>query len=925
MNSLGPVIWLLAVILSLSVIGGGECSDYRLSRNVLPTFYDLTISLRGDAENPEEIFDGEVKITLHALQANVQQITLHKDNIDILSNAQLYNDAGLIVEDIVNTSMTYKQETQQLTLHLEQPLVAMQSYVLLFKYTGIVRTDMTGLFSASYIEEQTGKTKWMALTQMQRLNARLVFPCFDEPALKAKFQVHIGRPNGLNAISNTKLLETTDDGHNRFVDHFDVTPLMSTYLLAFMISDYKARGNLSDFAVVSRPDYYNKTQFSYQVGQQVMSAFGKLFHQPYPDLGNQALLYASSPRFPHNGMENWGLILYKDAVLVQDPGYTDGWEDQEYCIRILAHETSHMWFGNSVTFKWWSYFWLNEAFARYYEYFMAHQLYPEYQLDEQFVVRQLQMIFATDAIATAQPMTSSEESIQTPSEIGWKFSSIAYAKGASIVRMWHNAMGAEKFENAIGNYLKEHHLGNTEPNDLFAHLKENWAAHETLDLDEFFYDFTEQVGYPMIIVNISQDHQIITLRQKRFLLNPGDGSDADIRYTVPITYTTNLSPNFQNLTPEMYFEKSRDMVNLNFNDPIEWIVLNLRQSNYHRVFYDTELLNRIQGALTKTGHSGIAVENRAAFIDDLFNFASIGSIDYVEVFQFMEYMSIETDYIPWYAAFLGMTRVAKRLTPEQLPNFNKYLSDITDAVYKKLGVSWSSKDKVLDVYNRNKQVAWLCKYQSEDCNNQVWEKFEAESEKPSPDYRETFYCAASRSGGYERVLEFYEKEVDPSTRELLWRAASCTREYGKHYHDKILGNALSVSLKTIGLAQLYEQNPDLVTPIFKMMTEDITQLANSLDSWQKTAQALSDLADYFTTREQQTLFSQFIEESHMLFGSSSDILRKAMTTVDSNLEWAELRLGPLGNYLIERNSAGELAVAATMLLLISTFLSLWAI
>ena len=60
--------------------------------------------------------------------------------------------------------------------------------------------------------------------------------------------------------------------------------------------------------------------------------------------------------------------------MAQEPDYTDGWSDKQYTITILTHETSHMWFGNSVTFKWWSYFWLNEAFARYYQYFLTHEV-----------------------------------------------------------------------------------------------------------------------------------------------------------------------------------------------------------------------------------------------------------------------------------------------------------------------------------------------------------------------------------------------------------------------------------------------------------------------------------------------------------------------------------------------------------------------
>ncbi|XP_032291603.1 membrane alanyl aminopeptidase [Drosophila virilis] len=915
MNSFGPGNWLHVGLLSLiALFAGVGCANYRLEGNVLPTFYNLTISLRGDANNPGTTFDGEVQITLHAVQTDVQHITLHKDDIEIADGAWLYNDTGDLLEDIAQSSLTYDQPTQQLTVHLAQTLTLNRNYTLHFKYIGQVQSGMTGLYSASYVEQQTGQTKWMLLTQLQRINARLVFPCFDEPAFKARFQLHIGRAGGVNATSNTKLIETIDEGNNRFTDHFDVTPPMSTYLLAFMVSEYRARGNISEIAVITRPEDYNKTEFSYNVAKSVLDAYGDLFQHSYKDLGNQILLHATTPRFPHNGMENWGLIIYKDTVLEHEPYYTDGWNDKEHTIRIPAHETSHMWFGNSVTFSWWSYFWLNEAFARYYEYFMAHQLHPEYQLDEQFVVRQLQLIFATDARASTQPLTSPEASIQTPSQIGYKFSSITYAKGASIVRMWRNAMGGANFDTAIRTYLEQHHLGNTEPKDLFTHLKTSWPA-VNISLDQFFYDFTEQVGFPTIMVNISWEHSTITLRQRRFLLNPSDGSDANLRYTVPITFATNLSPNFQNLTPYTYFDKSVDFVQLSLPEPIDWIVFNLKQSNYYRVYYEPSLLNRIQVALTKSNHSEIAVENRAAIINDLFNFAYIGMLDFADIFKFLEYMSGEVDYVPWYAAYEGMARVAKRLPTEHLSNFGKYLGDITASVQKSLGVSLRANDTVLDVYNRNKQVAWLCRYQDQNCNSKVREKFESSSEQLSPDYRETFYCAASRSGSYARILEYYANETHPTERELLWRAASCTRDYRTHYQKEILGNANSVSLKMVGLAQLYEQNPDMITQIFLTVTENITQLATALDSWPKTAEALASMSDYFTTRTQQQLFSTFIDENQNLFGSSAETLTEALSNVDKHVSWTVENLGKLIAFLGQRNSAAGLTLVSALLVM----------
>ncbi|KAH8382809.1 hypothetical protein KR009_005331 [Drosophila setifemur] len=813
-------------LLLFYLISAAHCADYRLDGSVVPSAYNLTIGVLRDSTQPT-LFDGEVSIALRVVSSvEVQQITLHADTLEI-SECRLLDATGAQVEAIDTGRLIYEASTQQVTVPLTQALEVGKEYGLEFKYTGRIRTDMSGLFSASYAEEGTNATKWLAVTQMQRINARYVLPCFDEPAMKAKFQLQIIRPKEYQAIANTKLRETTDAGQDRFTDHFEETPAMSTYLLAFIIAEYSARGNVSEFSVLSRPEFYNNTEFSYQVGQRVVPAFGDLFQLPYTELGNEVLQYASSPRFPHNGMENWGLIIYSEAVLVQIPDYTDDWSHKEFAARIIAHETSHMWFGDSVTFSWWSYFWLNEAFARYYEYFMAHQLYPEYHLDEQFAVRQMQLIFAMDAKNSTQPMTSPEGDIQTPSQIASKFSSIAYAKGASIVRMWRNCMGAENFDTAIRNYLKQYHLSNTEPNNLFYHLYEQWPTSQYVNLEHFFADYTEQVGYPMLMVNATRENHVVNVEQKRFLLNPEDGSNATLKYTVPITYATNLEPNFHNLTPAMYLHKPTNILQLYFEDPIDWIVLNLRQSNYQRVLYDPTLLKGLQVALSATNHSGIPVENRAQIIDDLFNFARVGYIDYAEVFEFLEYLKDELDYVPWYAVFEGLQLVAKRFTPEQLPHFSLYLSDTTNAVFSRLGVDWSDEDTPLEVANRNNVVTWLCRYQASGCRYQIYAMFSSSGwRKPTPDYRQTYYCAVSSEyAGLTLVYGLYYLEKRASEKELYWSAMGCTRSYDTFYYNMILNPASTVQEKKIGIARLYEQNPDLVQPIFELISEDITQLS----------------------------------------------------------------------------------------------------
>lgn len=381
---------------------------------------------------------------------------------------------------------------------------------------------------------------------------------------------------------------------------------------------------------------------------------------------------------------------------------------------------------------------------------------------------------------------------------------------------------------ALYNYHSfSSHLTNTVPYNLFYHLFEHWPKNQDVDLVDFLTDYTEQVGYPMIIVKALQGNKVVTVEQSRFLLNKDDGSNATLKYTVPITFTTNLERDFYNLTPYKYLHKTVNVLWLDFNSPIDWILFNLRQSNYQRVFYDDTLREGLLLALSATNHSGIPVENRAQIIDDLFNFAQAQYVDYADVFRFLEYLAKEVEYVPWYAVYENLNTVAKRLTPEQLPDFRIYLSSITTAVFEKLGVGWNAQDTPLDVANRNKLIKWLCRYQASNCRPKVNVQFVRGHEVPSPDYRETFYCAASGAdyNSYTMLWGQYYLENRTSEKNMLWAAISCTRDYETHYHKMIISGTESVEQKKIGIARMYEENPDLVQAIFEMITENIMELA----------------------------------------------------------------------------------------------------
>ncbi|XP_037943910.1 membrane alanyl aminopeptidase-like [Teleopsis dalmanni] len=882
--------------------------NYRLSNDIIPEAYNITIKPYLLVEDEENLFkyEGEIQIKLHAIVSEVREITLHKGIGVILTAAAFYDSTNKKIYLNIE-SFVFDQVTDKLTIRLDNALTVNAAVTLHFEFNGKIRTNLTGLYRTKYIDENEN-LKWIAATQMYTINARTVFPCFDEPALKAKFRMQISRPKEFNSVFNTRLIKTEVDGENRYMDYFEETPLMSTYLVAFIVSDFVTTGN-TDFSIITRSAYKNYTGFSFEVGLKAVAAYDNFTQLPYKDLGNTILQNAGSPDLPYNAMENWGLVIYKESVLVNEPGYTDGWANKQYTLTVLVHEIAHMWFGNSVTFAWWSYFWLNEGFARYYQYFMAHELYPEYQLDQQFVINQMHFIFGIDAVNTTQPLTIPEGSVQSPSEIENTFSIIAYAKGASIIRMIRNLMGSDNFDNAIRQYLKENHLKNVRPQDLFTRLKAHWPTDQVLNLDNFFYDWTEKVGYPYVFVRLDNNGSDVYIEQHRFLFDPIEGSNPNLYYTIPITFTTDKQKNFNDLKPKFYMDNSGISASRSLEDNAEWIIFNLQQSNYYRVLYEEKILINIRKALLQKNHSDIPVINRAQLVDDLFNFARNGSVSYDRVIQFMEYLAFETEYLPWYAAFSGFEHVAKRLPLKRQKDFGDFLKEITEAVYKKLG--FVNKDNtILDVYNRNKVINWVCKYGIEDCNKIAQAQFDNvinTNVKPSADFRETLYCSAVRSSSYryyETLFNWFTAENVTTEKELLARSQGCTRLHYKAHFERIMKRAIPGDYRVMTLKSLYGENPENVEPVFDLMLYDIEELSKTLGGWPVVADVISDIADYFTTIEQQRKLETFVKNKGELFGTSKVTLDRAVNKVASNLLWTENNFGVLYTYFDERDNAG---------------------
>lgn len=414
-------------------------------------------------------------------------------------------------------------------------------------YHGHLNENMQGAYLSTY--EYKGKTEVIVATQFESHYAREAFPCIDEPGAKAVFELTITTTDDKDLIlANTPVLDKKD---NKTI--FEPTPRMSTYLLAWVIGRFhgktikNAHGvEITTYATLAQD--LGAVDYANEIAAKSLEFYDDNFGVPYP---LKKLDQVALPDFEAGAMENWGLVTYRESMLLAGKNATLG--TKKGVALTVAHELSHQWFGDLVTMEWWDDLWLNESFASVMEYYAVDYIHPEYKIFEGFFTGDCYAALMRDAYTDVQ---SVHQDVKDPAEIATLFDgAIVYSKGARLMLMLIRLMGWEEFCKGIRDYFEKYKYQNTVGDDLWAALK----PYAEFDPGKLMHAFIDKPGYPVITDG----------KQKRFLL---DGPMLDESWPLP-EITEDMSGHYVlNLSEEEFKNKLAEFDNLGLEEKIRLLI-----------------------------------------------------------------------------------------------------------------------------------------------------------------------------------------------------------------------------------------------------------------------------------------------------------------------------------------------------------------
>ncbi|MCE9517871.1 M1 family metallopeptidase [Candidatus Nomurabacteria bacterium] len=641
-----------------------------LPSHIIPKSY--TLEIKSDLE--AFTFAGHEIISI-IVDKPTKEITLHSKDINIETVKIIQ---GKAMQFAVKIAYDTKKET---ATFIFKDIIKKGKAELSIVFDGIINETLRGFYRSKYTID--AETKHIATTQFEATDARRAFPCFDEPAQKAIFNVTLIVPGTHTAISNTLPESIAEHEAGYKIIKFAPTPIMSTYLLAFIIGEFEwIEGRTKDnvqVRVFTTKGKKHQAKFSLDVAIRSIEFYNDYFNIPYP---LPVLDLIAIPDFESAAMENWGAITFRESALLVDIK-NSSLSNKQWVAIVIAHEIAHQWFGNLVTMQWWTDLWLNEGFASYMENVCVDHMFPEWHVWDLYLADRYAVALRLDALANSHPI---EVTVHHPDEINEIFDMVSYAKGSAVIRQLADYLGFEKFREGLRYYLKKHSYKNTETTDL-------WFAFEKASgkpVRKIMESWTKKTGYPL--VTLVKSKKGYTAKQERFFSSrisaKENKNSQNTIWQIPFKYESN-----NEILKVLATTKSVPLIGTSIGK------VNHGEGSFMRTRYDADTLARLKEEI----HNGkLGVHDRLGIIRDLFALAEGGYIPTTEALEFSLAYKNEKEYIVWSELASGIARVANIISNESfLSLYKSYMHSLFGPLSERMGFDKKKGEDHADTFLRS--------------------------------------------------------------------------------------------------------------------------------------------------------------------------------------------------------------------------------
>ncbi|XP_071388973.1 endoplasmic reticulum aminopeptidase 1b [Centroberyx affinis] len=887
----------------------------RLPKTVSPLHYDLTIhpnlttlDFTGVAHIHLEVHEDTSTVVLHTKEMQISKVLL------------------LAPEGARPLRFLEYPPFHQLALLSDTVLTKGRKYEVQLEFAANLSDSFHGFYKSSY-RTSSGETRVLASTQFEATSARAAFPCFDEPAFKANFTIRITREPRHIAISNMPKVKTVELPGGLLEDHFDTTVKMSTYLVAFIVSDFLSVSKTTQhgikITVYAVPEKIDQTAFALDAAVKLLDFYDDYFDIPYP-LPKQDL--AAIPDFQSGAMENWGLTTYRETGLLFDPDKSSA-SDKLGITMVIAHELAHQWFGNLVTMEWWNDLWLNEGFAKFMEFISVDITYPELHVDDFFLGKCFEAM-EVDSLSSSHPVSTP---VENPAQIQEMFDDVSYDKGACILNMLRDFLTPEAFEIGIIRYLKRYSYQNTVNSHLWESLtnichsddldegrmKRNefcsksklqsgaskWYSGDELDVRAIMDTWTLQEGFPLVTVEVRGRE--VRLSQERYLKTDDPSLTEGFLWQIPLTYMTSAS----NTIHRFLLKTKTDVLYL--PEEVDWVKFNVDMSGYYMVHYEGQGWSSLI-RLLQHNHTALSSNDRASLINNVFQLVSVGKVRLDTALELSLYLSKETEIMAVTQGLGELVPLYKLMEKRDMMTLENQMKGYIVELFRELidQQEWSDSGSVSERVLRSYLLLFACVRNHPPCVATAtqlfnkWRDSDGNMSLPTDVSMAVFAIGARTPEGWDFLFEKYRHSLQMSVKSRIKSALTISPLQDKlkwmmeqSLHGEVMKThdlphvVISISKNPRGYKlgwDFLRANWHALVKKFDLGSSSIARMVTGVTNQYSTREMLDEVRSFFGSLTEET-------------GSEMRCIQQTYESIEDNIRWMESHLPLLQTWLDRRS------------------------